>query len=94
MNKQIFIRFSQKLQWVDKIVGIVWVALSTLMFISAWIIVREYGFNREFWLVATLGIATWTYPLYTLGFKLIPGLIGNLLYTTYTVFVITQVFKS
>jgi tryptophan-rich sensory protein len=47
--------------------------------------------NRESWLIIILLIATWTYPLYTLGFKLIPGLIGNILYGGLLVYVIIQV---
>ena len=91
MDKQFFINLADKLRWIDQIVSGVWVVLSILMFISAWIIYREKGTNREFWLVVVLIGATWTYPLYTFGFKLIPGLIGNILYIAFTLFVITQV---
>jgi len=91
MDKQFFINLADKLRWIDQIVSGVWVVLSILMFISAWIIYREKGTNREFWLVVVLIGATWTYPLYTFGFKLIPGLIGNVLYIAFTLFVITQV---
>ena len=94
MNKHLFISLVDKLRWVDQIVIGVWVALSLLMFISAWIVYQERGFNREFWYIIALVIATWTYPLYTLGFKLIPGLVGNILYVVFTVLVITQVKQS
>lgn len=94
MNKQIYIGIVNKLRWIDQIVGGVWIVLSLLMFISAWIVYQEKGLNRDFWFIIALVIATWTYPLYTLGFKLIPGLVGNILYIGFAVFVITQVKQS
>jgi tryptophan-rich sensory protein len=94
VNKQIYIGIVNKLRWIDQIVGGVWIVLSLLMFISAWIVYQEKGLNRDFWFIIALVIATWTYPLYTLGFKLIPGLVGNILYIGFAVFVITQVKQS
>ena len=94
MDKQHFINLVDKLRWVDQIVTGVWIVLSLLMFISAWFIYQEKGFNRDFWYIVGLVIATWTYPLYTLGFKLVPGLVGNIFYVAFTIFVITQVRQS
>lgn len=72
----------------------VWIALGLLMFISAWFIYQEKGFSRDFWYIIALLVATFTYPLYTLGFKLVPGLVGNIIYVGLTIFVITQVKQS
>jgi tryptophan-rich sensory protein len=94
MNKQLFINLVDKLRWVDQIVSYVWIALSLLIFISAWIIYQEKGFNRDFWYIIAIVVATFTYPLYTLGFKLVPGLIGNILYVAFTIFVITQIKQT
>jgi len=94
MNKQLTIDIVDKLRWVDQIVSYVWIALGLLMFISAWVIYQEKGFSRDFWYIIALLVATFTYPLYTLGFKLVPGLVGNLLYIGLTIFVITQVKQS
>ena len=64
------------------------------MLVSGWIIYKEKGVNRELWYIIGLLLATWTYPLYTLGFKLIPGLVGNVLYNVLTIFIINQVKLS
>jgi tryptophan-rich sensory protein len=91
MNRNFYIQIVDKLKWIEQIVGIVWVFLSLLMFLSAWIIYQKNGFSREFWYVIALMIATWTYPLYTFGFKLVPGFIGNIVYLLFAFFVISIV---
>jgi tryptophan-rich sensory protein len=91
MNRNFYIQIVDKLRWIDQIVGGVWIFLSLLMFFSAWIIYQKNGFSREFWYVIALMIATWTYPLYTVGFKLIPGFFGNIFYLLFTFFVISIV---
>ena len=73
MNKQLVFSIIEHLRWIDRIVVYVWVGLSLLMIIAASLIFKEHGLNREFWYLIALIIATWLYPLYTLGFKLIPG---------------------
>ena len=91
MNKQLYVNIVNRLAWVDQIVTYVWIGLSMLMFVSAWSVYQENGFSRELYYVIALIIATWTYPLYTLGFRLVPGLIGNILYFAFTIFVIIQI---
>jgi tryptophan-rich sensory protein len=91
MNKFFYIQIVDKLKWIEQIVGSVWVFLSLLMFFSAWVVYQKNGFSREFWYVIALMIATWTYPLYTFGFKLLPGLIGNIFYLSFAFFVISIV---
>lgn len=91
MNGHLSSDIALKLRWIDRVVSFVWIGLSALMFVSAWLVYREIGFHGEFWFVILLVAATWTYPLYTLGFKLVPGLIGNSLYIALTVFVIVRV---
>jgi tryptophan-rich sensory protein len=91
MNKQLFVDLVSRLQWIDRIVVGVWIGLSILMLVAAGMVYSEKGINREFWLIVALLIASWTYPFYTLGFKLVPGLIGNIGYLTFTFFVINQI---
>lgn len=94
MNKQLFINIVEKLHWIDQVVGGVWVVLSLLMIVSAWAVYKQNGFNRDFWFIIALVAATWTYPLYTLGFQQVPGLIGNILYIAFAVYAISQVRHS
>lgn len=90
INREIFISLADKLSWIDKIVGGVWFFLSLLMFFSAGKVYQQKGFGYEFWLIIALIAATWSYPLYTFGYKLIPGLIGNIVYLAFVFFVIFQ----
>jgi tryptophan-rich sensory protein len=82
----------EKLSCIDRVVSYVWIFLSLLMFLSLYLLYEKLGLSRESWLVIFLLIATWTYPLYTLGFKLVPGLFGNLFYAALLLYVITQVY--
>jgi tryptophan-rich sensory protein len=92
MNKQLVNIFVEKLQWVDSIVVFVWILLSALMIATAWLLVQQKGeVSKEVKLVILLMIATWSYPLYTLFYKLVPGLIGNILYLALAIYVILQV---
>jgi len=82
----------RKLVWIDRVVGYVWIVLSVLMVVSGWLLYRENGLSFELYLIiGTIG-ATWTYPLYTLGFRLVPGLIGNILYTGFVLYVTITIF--
>ena len=94
MNRQLFINIVNRLAWVDQIVSYVWIALSMLMFVSAWNVYQEKDFSREFYYVIALIVATWTYPIYTLGFRLVLGLVGNILYVAFTLFVIIQIRQA
>lgn len=92
MNKQIFVSIAESLQWVDDIVVFVWAILSILMIGTAWLLYKNSsGISKEVTLVIILIVATWTYPLYTLNYQLVPGLAGNILYLVVTIFVIYQV---
>jgi len=92
MNKQIFVSIAENLQWVDDIVVFVWAILSILMIGTAWLLYKNSsGISKEVTLVIILIVATWTYPLYTLNYQLVPGLAGNILYLVVTIFVIYQV---
>ena len=83
MNKQIFVSIAESLQWVDDIVVFVWAILSILMIGTAWLLYKNSsGISKEVTLVIILIVATWTYPLYTLNYQLVPGLAGNILYLT------------
>jgi len=84
----------EKFAWIDRVVSYVWIFLSFLMFLSLSLLYSRLGISRESLLVISLLIATWTYPLYTLGFKLVPGLVGNLLYGVLLVYVIIQIYPK
>jgi len=88
VKNQRLINITDKLKWIDRIVGLVWFGLSVLMIVSGFLVYVRIGLSGKFWLIPVLIAATWTYPLYTLGFKLIPGLIGNLLYIGLALFII------
>jgi tryptophan-rich sensory protein len=85
-------KFIENLLWIDSVVLYVWIFLSLLMLLSLYLIYEKSGISRESWLVIFLLIATWTYPLYTFGFKLVPGLFGNLFYAALLLYVIIQVY--
>ncbi|NJL11284.1 MAG: hypothetical protein HC908_17110 [Calothrix sp. SM1_7_51] len=65
-----------------------------MMFLSLYLLYEKSGISRESLLVVFLLIATWTYPLYTFGFKLVPGLFGNLFYAALLLYVIIQVYRE
>ena len=97
VKNQRLINITDRLKWIDRIVIFAWMGLSILMIVSGLLVYRQIGFNGKFWLIPVLMAATWTYPLYTFGFKLIPGLIGNLLYITLALFImisLTQISLS
>jgi tryptophan-rich sensory protein len=83
-----------KLSWIDNIVSYVWIFLSLLMFSSLSLLYAKSGLSRDSLLVIFLLIATWTYPVYTLGFKLVPGLVGNLFYAVLLLYVIIRVYPK
>lgn len=56
--------------------------------------VQDEAFSREVKLVIILIIVTWLCPLYTLGFKLILGLIGNISYAFLTIYTIFQIYQK
>ncbi|NJL38424.1 MAG: hypothetical protein HC840_17700 [Leptolyngbyaceae cyanobacterium RM2_2_4] len=84
----------EQLSWIDSIVSYVWVFLSILMFSSLSLLYGRSGMSWESLLVIFLLIATWTYPLYTLRFKLVPGLLGNLFYAVLLLYVILRVYRK
>ena len=69
-----------KLEWINQVAGFVWVALTILMVLAIRELARAEGQVWQKFTYAILGLIAlvWLYPLYTLGFQLIPGLIGNL----------------
>lgn len=65
--------------WVEQIVGFVWIGLFAFMAAARWLLLRSGDPRAEFHasLVAALIVFCASYPLYTAGMKLLPGLIGN-----------------
>ncbi len=57
----------KRLAWIDRVVAYVWVFLSLLMVMSFILLYNASGMSRESGLVVALLVATWTYPIYTLG---------------------------
>jgi tryptophan-rich sensory protein len=84
----------EKLSWIDRVVSYVWIFLSLLMFSSLYLIYEKSGINNDSLLVVVLLIATWTYPLYTFGFKLVPGLFGNLFYAALLLYVVIHLHEK
>ena len=92
---QFFANLVEKLRWIDVIVVYAWIVWTILMILSAYFLYSQDGtFSREVKLVIILIIATWSYPLYTLGFKLIPGLIGNIGYGILAIYIIIQIYPK
>lgn len=70
----------KSLAWIDQVAGYVWVFLTLLMILAIYLLARSEGqaWQRYSYHVLTLIIVVWLYPLYTLGFWLVSGLIGNI----------------
>jgi tryptophan-rich sensory protein len=67
-------------EWVDKIVAFVWVGLFAMLAMGAWCAFnssRPTG-KTDALLIWGLLIICLLYPVYTLGFQVVPGLIGNI----------------
>jgi tryptophan-rich sensory protein len=67
-------------EWVDKVVAYVWIGLFALMATGAWCAfssTRPTG-KTDGLLIWGLLIVCLLYPAYTLGFRPVPGLIGNI----------------
>ncbi len=80
----------QSLTWIDVIVAPVWLILTLLMVLA---IVLLSGPEEPYWngprrWVFGLIALVYLYPLYSFGFQLVPGLIGNLVVLGYTLSVI------
>jgi len=84
------------LEWVDSVVGLVWVVLFALMAIARWLLLksRRSSAQRHAQLVTNLIIFCWLYPFYTLGFQRLPGLIGNLVTIGFTAWVTLRVWQT
>lgn len=81
-----------KLSWIKEVLQKVWLFLGVLMLISTYLL-QLAGYRNLAWLVILLLVATVSYPLYTFGYKLIPSLIGNIMYLLFTCYVIVVVYQ-
>jgi tryptophan-rich sensory protein len=92
--KEIAQKTLENLTWIENILGGVWLFLFGLMLIAAYIVFRKTGWSRQVLLIIIIMLATFSYPLYTFGFKLIPCLIGNLSYIALISYVLTKLRKE
>jgi tryptophan-rich sensory protein len=86
----------KKLGWIDRVAGYVWVLLTLLMVLAIYALSQaEDGvWNRYSHHVIALIVVVWLYPLYTLGFRLVPGLIGNVAVGLLAIYVVWVVSSS
>ena len=78
-----------RLGWIDQVAGLVWVFL-TLLMIACIYLLRQPGdrvWHKHSYHVLALIVMVWLYPIYTLGFKLVPGLIGNIVVAVLAIYV-------
>jgi tryptophan-rich sensory protein len=70
----------ENLSWIEKVAGGVWVFLTILLLFAIFDIAKSQGGwkNKYVFSIIILIVFIWLYPFYTLGFQLIPGLIGNI----------------
>jgi tryptophan-rich sensory protein len=93
MIQKLAAQIVSSLSWIDAVVIYVWAVLSVLMFIALGIVVHTKGFAKEALLIMLMVAATWSYPLYTFGYQLIPGLIGNVVYIAFVVWIVSSVYS-
>jgi tryptophan-rich sensory protein len=68
-------------EWVDPIVGYVWLGLFAAMAVASWLAYTSGRptATRDGRLVLCLMIVCILYPVYTLGLQTVPGLVANIL---------------
>ena len=93
MLKNLSQNLSQKLSWIDIVVSPMWLFLIVLMITSS-VLLKQKGYQLEFYLVIACIIATITYPIYSFGFSPIPSLIGNIAFLTFFSITTYFVFKQ
>ena len=83
-------------EWVGQVVGFVWMALFGAMGAAAWLTYTSPGPRARFHgnLIVALIVACALYPFYTLGMRMIPGLIGNIAVLILTAAVIALVWRT
>jgi tryptophan-rich sensory protein len=82
----------EKLSWIDAVVVYVWMVLVSLMIVAGILLFQTKGLGKEVLLVGFMIVATLSYPLYTFGYQLLPGLIGNLLYIALVVWIVWTLY--
>ncbi|MFE4106032.1 hypothetical protein [Almyronema epifaneia] len=70
----------KQLSWIERVASRVWVVLTLMMLASLCFLVKAEGqiWQKYVYSVLALIAMVWLYPLYTFGFRLVPGLIGNI----------------
>ncbi len=88
--------FGFSLDWIPGVAGGVWIVLTVLMGIACRLLLRagSPSSKRHARLVIGLIVFCWLYPLYTLGFQLIPGFIGNILTVLAAAWVVLTIRQS
>jgi tryptophan-rich sensory protein len=74
-------------EWVDQIVGFVWLGLFAGMGTASWLVYSSGRPTavRDGRVVVGLIIVCFLYPVYTLGMQPVPGLVGNVAVVALTV---------
>jgi tryptophan-rich sensory protein len=83
-------------EWVERIVGFVWLGLFACMGAASWLAYNSGGVNavRDGRLLIGLLLVCLLYPVYTLGMKVIPGLVANVVVLVLAVVVAVLVWPS
>ncbi|WOK05257.1 hypothetical protein RT717_19440 [Imperialibacter roseus] len=83
-----------KLGWINNVLRYVWLGLFLLMALAIFFIYSRIGWSKEIIRLMAVIAATFSYPIYTLGFKLIASLIGNILYIVLVSWVLSTLWKE
>ncbi|MEM9933379.1 MAG: hypothetical protein AAF824_07195 [Bacteroidota bacterium] len=86
----------EKLSWIDKVAGGVWIGLSIILIWVLTILYREEGpEGRTFLTGVALLVFVWLYPLYTSFFSnVLIGEIGNIATLIFTLFFLFQLKRK
>lgn len=83
-------------EWVERVVGFVWLGLFACMGTASWLAYNGSGPNasRNGRLIVGLLVVCLLYPVYTLGMQAVPGLIANVAVLVLAVAVAASVRSS
>ena len=81
----------EALAWIPQIAGFVWAVLTLLLIVALRLLARREGrlWNRYSKPVFALLAMIWLYPVFTVGFQLLPGLVGNVAVALLAIYAMT-----
>ena len=87
--------FLDRLEWLPGIISYVWIGLTLLMLIAAYLLYKpEKKHTKEGKLIYLMLLLTWLYPLYSWHYRLIPGFIGTIFYYIYLFYAGYRIYQK